>query len=106
MKTSLSEPELIRQGKVGYSGIENTQPWLPKGSKMKSLRIIVPALVTALVTAFAIFSVIWLTALVPDGEWSELIKAGIVVFIVGALLLVITWSAYFTYIVRQTLKQD
>jgi len=53
---------------------------------MKYLRIIVPVLVTALVIAFAIFSVIWLTALVPNGEWSELIKAGIVVFIVGALL--------------------
>ena len=73
---------------------------------MKSLRIVVPVLVTALVTAIAIFSAIWLTALVPDGEWSELIKAGIVVFIVGSLLLVIAWSAYFTYIIRQSLKQE
>ena len=73
---------------------------------MKSLRIVVPVLVTALVTAIAIFSAIWLTALVPDGEWSELIKAGIVVFIVGTLLLVIAWSAYFTYIIRQSLQQE
>ena len=73
---------------------------------MKSLRIVVPALVSALVTAIAIFSAIWLTALVPDGAWSELIKAGIVVFIVGSLLLVIGWSAYFTYIIRQSLKQE
>ena len=73
---------------------------------MKSLRIVVPVLVTALVTAIAIFLAIWLTALVPDGEWSELIKAGIVVFIVGSLLLVIAWSAYFTYIIRQSLKQE
>ena len=73
---------------------------------MKSLRIVVPVLVSALVTAIAIFSAIWLTALVPDGEWSELIKAGIVVFIVGSLLLVIAWSAYFTYIIRQSLKQE
>jgi len=73
---------------------------------MKSLRIVIPVLVTALVTAIAIFSAIWLTALVPDGEWSELIKAGIVVFIVGSILLVIAWSAYFTYIIRQSLKQE
>ena len=72
---------------------------------MKSLRVVVPVLVTALVTVIAIFTAIWLTALVPDGEWSELIKAGVVVFIVGSLLLVIAWSAYFTYIIWQSLKQ-
>ena len=71
---------------------------------MKSLRIVVPVIITALLTALAIFSAIWLTALVPGGAWSELIKAGIVVFIVGSLLVVIAWSAYFTYIIVQSLR--
>ena len=73
---------------------------------MKGLRIVTPVLVTALFTVFAIFSAIWLTSLVPAGEWSELIEAGIVVFIVGSLLVVIAWSAYFTFIIEQSLRQN
>ncbi len=72
---------------------------------MKSLRVIVPIIVTVVVTVLGVLSAIWLSSLVPDGEWSELIKAGIVIFIIGSLLLVIAWSAYFTYIIRQSLKQ-
>ncbi len=71
---------------------------------MKSLRVIVPAIVTVVVTVLGILSAIWLPPLVPAGQWSELIKAGIVIFIIGSLLLVIAWSAYFTYIIRQSLK--
>lgn len=73
---------------------------------MKSLRIVIPALITAVLTTLAIFSAIWLTSLVPDGDWSKLIKAGIVIFIIGSLLLVVAWSAYFTYAIRQSLKKE
>ncbi len=73
---------------------------------MKTLRIVVPVIITALLTAFAVFSAIWLTSLVPGGAWSELIKAGIVVFIVGSLLIVFAWSAYFAYIIEQSLRRN
>ncbi len=72
---------------------------------MKSLRIIIPVLITAILTALAIFSAIWLTGLVPAGPWSELIKAAIVIFIIGSTLLIIAWSAYFTYIIRETIER-
>jgi len=72
---------------------------------MKSLRIIIPAIITALLTALAIFSAIWLTGLVPAGSWSELIKAAIVIFIIGSTLLIIAWSAYFTYIIKDTIER-
>jgi len=72
---------------------------------MKSLRIIIPVLITAILTALAIFSAIWLTGLVPAGAWSELIKAAIVIFIIGSTLLIIAWSAYFTYIIRETIER-
>ena len=72
---------------------------------MKSLRIVIPALITALLTAFAILCAIWLTGLVPAGSWSELIKAAIVIFIIGSTLIIIAWSAYFTYIIRQTIEK-
>jgi len=71
---------------------------------MKSLRIIIPVLITAFVTAIAIFSAVWLTGLVPAGPWSELIKAAIVIFIIGSTLVIIAWSAYFTYIIRETIE--
>ncbi len=70
---------------------------------MNSLRIIIPAAITAVVTAGCILVVNWLLALVPDGEWASLIKAGIMIFIIGCTLLIIAWSAYFTYVVRKSL---
>ena len=73
---------------------------------MSKLSIIVPALITAVITVLGIFAAIWLTGLVPAGPWAELIKAAIVIFIIGSLLLVIAWSAYFTFAIRQSLKRD
>jgi hypothetical protein len=76
---------------------------------MKGLSVIIPAAVTAMLTVLAVFSAIWLTGLVPDGNWSDLIKAGIVIFIIGSTIVVIAWSAYFTYIIRhsiENLKKD
>ncbi len=72
---------------------------------MKSLRIIIPVIITAFVTAIAIFSAIWLSGLVPAGPWAELIKAAIVIFIIGSTLVIIAWSAYFTYIIRETIEK-
>lgn len=72
---------------------------------MKSLRIIVPIIATAVVTVLAILSAIWLTGLVPPGPWSELIKAAIVIFIIGSTLIIIAWSAYFSYIIRDTIER-
>lgn len=72
---------------------------------MSKLNIIVPALVTVVITVIALFVAVWLTGLVPAGPWADLIKAAIVIFIIGSLLLVIAWSAYFTYVIRQLLKK-
>jgi len=62
--------------------------------------------ITILLTALAVISAIWLAGLVPAGEWAEFIKAGIVIFIIGAVLLVIVWSAYFSYMVGKSFKPD
>ena len=72
---------------------------------MKSLRVVVPVIVTVLLTVLAIFSAIWLTGLVPPGSWSELIKAAIVIFIIGSALVLIAWSAYFTVIIKETVER-
>lgn len=72
---------------------------------MKSLRIVIPVLITAFLTALAVFSAIWLTGLVPAGAWSELIKASIVIFIIGVTLIIIAWSAYFSYIIREMVEK-
>ena len=72
---------------------------------MKSLRIVVPVSVTVIVTIIAVLSAVWLTGLVPAGPWSELIKAAIVLVIIGSTLLIIAWSAYFSYIIRETAER-
>ena len=73
---------------------------------MTRLNIIVPALVTAAITVFGVFAAMWLTGLVPGGPWAELIKAAIVILIIGSLLLVIAWSGYFTFAIRQSLNRN
>ena len=70
---------------------------------MRHLRIIVPAVVTALVTIACIFLTTWLTGLVPPGDWAEFIKASIAILIIGCTLLIVAWSAYFTYVIRKSL---
>ncbi len=50
---------------------------------MKFLRIFIPVLVTAGLTVLCIVVAKWLTGMVPAGEWSELLKATIIVFVVG-----------------------
>ena len=72
---------------------------------MKSLRFVVPLLITTILTVLAILSAIWLTGLVPGGPWAELIKAGIVIFVIGTTLIIIAWSAYFTYVIRETFER-
>ena len=72
---------------------------------MKSLKVLVPLVVTALLTVLAVFSAIWLTGLVPAGPWASLLKAGIVIFIIGSAIISIAWSAYFTYIIRTTVEK-
>lgn len=72
---------------------------------MKSLRIIVPATATVFLTALAVLSAYWLTGLVPPGEWSPLIKAAILIFIIGSTLVAVAWSAYFSYIIRGTIEK-
>jgi hypothetical protein len=72
---------------------------------MKGLSIIIPAVVTVVLTVLAVLSAIWLAGLVPAGPWAQLIKAGIVIFIIGSTLVIIAWSAYFTYIVRQSIER-
>ncbi|OGN87580.1 MAG: hypothetical protein A2Z74_02030 [Chloroflexi bacterium RBG_13_46_9] len=72
---------------------------------MKFLRIFIPVLVTAGLTVLCIFVARWLTGMVPDGEWADLIKAAIIVFVVASALITVAWSAYFTYIIRNTMKR-
>jgi len=72
---------------------------------MRFLRILIPALVTAGLTVLCIFVARWLTGMVPDGEWADLIKAAIIVFVVASALVTVAWSAYFTYIIRNTIKR-
>jgi hypothetical protein len=71
---------------------------------MRSLRIIIPVAATALLTVGAIFLAQWLVGLVPAGNWSDLVKAGIVVFVVVCALITIAWSAYFTFIIRRDVE--
>ena len=72
---------------------------------MKAIRIIVPVLATVLVTAVAILSAIWLVGLVPSGPWAELIKAAIIIFVVGSALILIAWSAYFSHVIKETVEK-
>jgi hypothetical protein len=46
----------------------------------------------------------WLVGLVPANGWSDLIKAGIVIFVIVCALITIAWSAYFTYIIRRDIE--
>ena len=73
---------------------------------MKSLRIIVPLGVTAIITVLAILAALWLASMVPAGEWSQLLKAGIVIFVIGTIFFVIAWSAYFSHIIRQSIEKS
>jgi len=72
---------------------------------MKALRIIGPVVVTVIVTVVAILSALWLTGLVPPGAWAELIKAAIIIFVIGSTLILIAWSAYFSYIIKETVER-
>ncbi len=72
---------------------------------MKVLRIVIPIIVTAIITVVAVFAAIWLTGLVPAGTWSEFLKALVIVAVVGATLLIIAWSAYFSYVVRISIER-
>jgi hypothetical protein len=72
---------------------------------MRFLRIFIPVLVTAGLTVLCIFVARWLTGMVPDGEWADLIKAAIIIFVVASALVTVAWSAYFTYIIRNTIKR-
>jgi amino acid transporter len=71
---------------------------------MRSLRIIIPVVATALLTVGAIFLAQWLVGLVPAGNWSDLVKGAIVIFVVVCALITIAWSAYFTYIIRRDVE--
>ena len=73
---------------------------------MKSLQVLIPAIATIVITAIFVVLAVWLTNLVPPGEWAGLIKAGIVLFIFMCTLLVIAWSAYFTFVIRKSLEEQ
>jgi membrane protease YdiL (CAAX protease family) len=70
---------------------------------MKHLPIIVPIITTIVFTAVSVFLALWLTELVPPGEWAGLIKALLILFVVVCALVAIAWSAYFTWVIRRTL---
>ncbi len=72
---------------------------------MKFMQVLIPALVTIVITAIFVILAIWLTGLVPAGEWAGLIKAAIVLFVFMCTLLVIAWSAYFTLVIRKSLEK-
>ncbi len=72
---------------------------------MKVLRIAIPVIATVITTVIAVLSAIWLTGLVPAGAWSEFLKALIIVAVVGATLFVIGWSAYFSYVIKESIEK-
>ncbi len=71
---------------------------------MRSLKVIVPAVVTSCLTVGCIYLAIWLTSLVPGGEWAGLIKAILILSVVAAALITVAWSAYFAMVIRRSLK--
>ena len=73
---------------------------------MKHLPIIVPAITTVILTAVCVFLALWLTSLVPPGEWAGLIKAILVMLIIGCALIAIAWSAYFTWVIRKSIEEN
>ena len=72
---------------------------------MRFLRVFIPVLVTAGLTVLCILVARWLTGMVPAGEWSDLLKAAIIVFVVASALVTVAWSAYFTYIIRNSIRR-
>jgi hypothetical protein len=72
---------------------------------MKALRIGIPVITTVVTTVIVVLIAVWLTGLVPDGEWAGFLKAAIIVILVGATLFVIAWSAYFSYVVREGIEK-
>ncbi len=72
---------------------------------MRFLRVFIPVLVTAGLTVLCILVARWLTGMVPAGEWSDLLKAAIIVFVVASALVTVAWSAYFTYIIRASIRR-
>lgn len=72
---------------------------------MKRLPMIVPVITTVILTAVCVFLALWLTSLVPAGEWAGLIKAIIIMFIIGLALVAIAWSAYFTWVIRRSIEE-
>ena len=73
---------------------------------MKYIKISVPILGTGALTAGCVYLAIWLTGLVPDGEWASLIKAMLVVGVIIGALVTIAWSAYFSLIVRRLMRSQ
>ena len=73
---------------------------------MRHISIVVPIITTAILTATCVFLALWLTGLVPAGEWAGLIKAIIVMFIIGCALVAIAWSAYFTWVIRKSIEEN
>lgn len=71
---------------------------------MNAIRIGVPIIATACLTVGCAFLTIWLTDLVPEGDWAGLIRAILVIGVALGALVAIAWSAYFSLILRRTLK--
>jgi len=72
---------------------------------MKHLPIVVPVVTTVVLTAVCVCLALWLTSLVPNNEWGGLIKAVIVMVIIGCALIAIAWSAYFTWVIRKSVEE-
>lgn len=71
---------------------------------MKYVRVAIPFLATGVLTVGSVYLAIWLTGLVPDGEWASLIKGLLVVGVIIGALITIAWSAYFSLILRRLTK--
>ena len=73
---------------------------------MKAIRVMIPMITTAITTAIVVLVSVWLTGLVPTGEWSKFLEALIIIVVVGATLFIIAWSAYFTYVIREAIEKS
>jgi len=71
---------------------------------MKYIKVAVPIFGVGVLTVCSIYLAIWLTGLVPDGEWASLIKGLLVVGVIIGALTTVVWSAYLSLVMRKLMK--
>jgi hypothetical protein len=71
---------------------------------MKYIQVAVPIIGVGVLTVCSVYLTIWLTGLVPDGEWASLIKGLLAVGVIMGALTTVIWSAYLSLVMRRLMK--